>query len=495
MKRNLKERTAGSLKWNLVDRLSTQALYAVTGIVLARLLSQEDFGLVGAVLVFQAFASLLVDSGFSFALLQKKRPSRLDYSSVLWFNLGVAALLYVLLFAAAPLIAVFFDGDTRLIPLSRVMFLSLILNASVIVQTNRMMKAMDVRMVAASNFIGLTAGGIAGIYLALAGAGAWAVVWQTIVMGVCKAAVLWTASRWRPLMRFSWQSLRSFFGIGSKMMFTSFLNTVFLNIYSFFIGHRLGMAPLGYYTQADKWSKMGISSLSQTLTSTFVPTLSAVQDQPERFRRICSKMNRFTAYLLFPAVVGLMAMAKPVFHTLFGEKWDPSIYLFQLLLLRGIFTVLVSLYNNYLLALGHARIIMRLEIVRDTAALIALAATLPYLAMSLPDNPVYGVGIMLWGQLAASALTWVLTLICTVRATGSGTVRFLFDLLPYFALTAVIVPLIQIAGASFETPALQLAVEAAVGLGAYVGANYLLRSRVQQQVFDYLRGRGSLQSE
>ncbi|MDE5632723.1 MAG: oligosaccharide flippase family protein, partial [Muribaculaceae bacterium] len=118
MKRNLKQRTAGSLKWNLVDRLSTQVLYAITGIVLARLLSEEDYGLVGAVLVFQAFAALIVDSGFSFALLQKQCPSRLDYSSVLWFNLGVALILYAALFIGAPLVAASFGGDARLIPLS-----------------------------------------------------------------------------------------------------------------------------------------------------------------------------------------------------------------------------------------------------------------------------------------------------------------------------------------------------------------------------------------
>jgi len=489
VKRNLKARTAGSLKWNLVDRLSTQVLYAVTGIVLARLLSQEDFGLVGALLVFQAFASLIVDSGFSFALLQKQRPSRLDYSSVLWFNLGVAVLLYIVLFIGAPLVAASFGGDQRLIPLSRAMFLSLILNASIIVQTNRLMKAMDVRMVAVSNFTGLIAGGITGIYLALDGAGAWAIVWQTLVMGVCKALVLWTSTRWRPLFRISRTSLRSFFGIGSNMMFTSFLNTVFLNIYSFIIGNRLGMAPLGYYTQSDKWSKMGISSLSQVLTSTFVPTLSAVQDEPERFQRICSKMNRFTAYLLFPAMIGLMVMARPIFHTLFGEKWDPSIFLFQLLLLRGIFTVLISLYNNYLLALGHARIIMRLEIVRDAAALIALAATLPFLAMSLPGDPVYGIGIMLWGQLAASVLTWILTLIYTVRHTGSNIRSYLYDLLPYFALTAVIVPVMYLAAGFFDAPILKVCTEAITGLVLYISANRLLHSRVQQQVIAYLRGK------
>ena len=161
----LKSRTANSLKWNLVDRVATQVLYAVTGIVLARELSQEDFGLVGALLVFQAFASLLVDSGFSYALIQRKRPTRLDYSTVLWFNIFVAVAAYALLYVAAPLIAGLFQHDMRLVPLSRVLFLALILNASAIVQTNRLMKAMDVRMVALSNSLGLILGGVAGICL------------------------------------------------------------------------------------------------------------------------------------------------------------------------------------------------------------------------------------------------------------------------------------------------------------------------------------------
>ena len=182
----------------MIDRVATQILYAVTGVVLARVLSEEDFGLIGALLVFQAFASLLVDSGFAYALIQRKRPTKLDHSTVLWFNLGAATLLYLILFVCAPLIADCFQGDQRLIPLSRVMFLSLILNASAIVQTNRLMKAMDVRMVAVSNSLGLILGGVVGIVLAITGYGAWAIVWQTIVLAAGKSLVLWTSTRWRP---------------------------------------------------------------------------------------------------------------------------------------------------------------------------------------------------------------------------------------------------------------------------------------------------------
>lgn len=473
----------------MIDRVTTQILYAVTGVVLARVLSEEDFGLIGALLVFQAFASLLVDSGFAYALIQRKRPTKLDYSTVLWFNLGAATLLYLVLFVCAPLIADCFQGDQRLIPLSRMMFLSLILNASAIVQTNRLMKAMDVRMVAVSNSLGLILGGVVGIVLAVTGYGAWAIVWQTIVLAAGKSLVLWTSTRWRPLMRFSWSALRSYFGIGSKMMLTSFLNTVFLNIYSFFIGHSVGLASLGYYTQGDKWSKMGITSISQVLTSSFLPALSAVQDSPERFRAMVSKMNRFTSYLLFPAMLGLMAMAKPIFHTLFGEKWDPSIILFQLLLLRGIFTVLNSLYNNYLLALGHGSSIVKLEIVRDTAAVIALAATFPFMALTMPGDPVYGLRILLWGQIAATLLTWVASFVVTVRVTGVGPWRFITDMLPYFMQTILIIPVMLIVAMPIAAPWLKLAVMAITALTLYIGGNHLFHSKIQREVLQYIIGK------
>ena len=172
----MKLRAARTIKWNVIDRISTQLLYAVTGIVLARVLSQEDFGLVGAVMVFQAFAPLFIDSGFSYALLQRKNPSHLDYSTAFWFNVSVALLIYVVLFFGAPLIASWFQNDTRLIPLSRVMFLSFIINALANVQTNRLMKQMDVKMIAVSNVLGLVVSAVVGIYLAVSGYGAGAIV-------------------------------------------------------------------------------------------------------------------------------------------------------------------------------------------------------------------------------------------------------------------------------------------------------------------------------
>lgn len=491
MDADLKLRTARTIKWNVIDRVSSQLLYAVTGIVLARVLTQEDFGLVGAILVFQAFALLFVDSGFSYALIQRKNPTHLDYSTVLWFNVGVAVLLYVILWFSAPLIAYCFQNDMRLVPLSRVMFLSFIINAASIVQTNRLMKQMDVRMIAVSNILGLVASAVVGVTLALSGFGAWAIVWQTITLNSVKTIVLWVTSRWLPLLKFSWQSIKSIFAVGSAMMISSFFNVLFQNIYSFFIGNRVNLVGLGYYTQADKWSKMGISSLSQVLTSSFLPVLSQFQDDKERFARATAKMNRFTAYLLFPAMGFLVMMSEPIFHVLFGSKWDASIQLFQLLLLRGVFVVLSSLYNNYILSLGKAKMLIYVEALKDGAALVALIATLPMIALSYPDDLTYGIKILLVGQVAASALTYVVLLFVTAKLTYRTVWSYIADLLPYFAETLLIMIPLAVILLNVENALATLALQVPVAAVLYLGVNMLLRSKIQRDAFDYVLHRFS----
>lgn len=487
--RDLKTLTARSIKWNLVDRLATQALYGVTGIILARLLSQEDFGLVGAVLVFQAFASLFVDSGFSAALIQRKVPTHLDYSTVLWFNLGMATVLYVALWFMAPLIADWFQGDERLIPLSRVMFLSFILSAAAIVQTNRLMKQMNVRLIAATNAVGLLAGAIVGITLAFGGYGAWAIVWQTIVVAGVKAVALWLSTKWLPLMQFSWASLKSFMAVGSGVMFTSFLNTLFQNIYSFFIGNRVGMVSLGYYTQSDKWSKMGIMSINQVLTSSFLPLLSEVQDDRERFARVAAKTSRFTSYLAIPAMTFLIVMATPIFHALFGTKWDASIVLFQLLLVRGLLYLFTSLYSNYILALGKAKLIVNLEILRDGVALAALLLTLPMIGWSFAGNPVYGLEILLWGQITASFVTWIATLCVAVRYIERRLWDFIADMLPYLAGAGVSVVAMWGLSMIVSNVWILLFAQPIAGVAIYICINASARSKIQADALRYALGR------
>lgn len=486
---SLKHLTAKSIKWNIIDRVSSQILYAVTGVILARELSREAFGLIGALTIFQSYALMMVDSGFSYALIQRKRPTETDYSSVFWFNLLIACALYVILWFCAPLIADIFQGDERLIPLSRVMFLSFIVNAAAIVQTNRLMKQMNFRPIAITNTLGLIAGGVTGIWLAVTGYGAWAIVWQTIALQGVKCVSLWLYCRWWPQMVLSWRALRSFFKIGGNMMMTTFLYVTFQNIYSFFIGNRVGLVQLGYYTQADKWSKLGVASITQVLSTSFLPALSEVQDDSERYRRAVTKMNRFTAYLLFPCMVFLIVVATPMFHVLFGTKWDASIILFQLLLIRGIFAVLSTLYNNYILSLGHSRAIFWLEVLRDGAALAGILLALPYISLSTYDNAVYGLTILLWGQVAAAAITWIATLIVTGRLTGLGWWSYVRDMVPYMASSLAIGVAAYMLSFTGMGDFLLLVCQGVGALGLYIGANVLFPSRIQRDVWGYITGK------
>lgn len=476
---SLKLKTARTLKWNTIDRVSSQVIYAVTGVVLANLLSKEDFGLVGALLVFQAFGILFVDSGFGSALLQKKEPTRRDLSTVFWFNIGVSLVVYTILFFSAPFIAYIFQGDMRLIPLSRVMFLSFILNGLGLVQTTRLMKMMNVKQIAVANVVGLTVSGGVGVWLAVAGAGAWALVWQTVTLAAVKSAWLWATGGWLPQLTFSRDSLRQIWRVGLSVFSSSALNTFFLYIYSFVIGAFYSLSSLGVYTQADKWSKMGSASISQILTASFVPLLSRFQDDGENFRRYVSKINRFTAFILFPVMAGVAVVGAPLFHTLFGTKWDAAILLFRILTVRGIFVVLISLYTNYLLSLGYARKLFMVEIVKDAMIFAAIMATV--WMRSVPA--------LVWGQLAASVITYVIVLAMVSRATGIRARRMVADLLHCLGLAVVMTAVCLMVMPVTQVPVLQLMLMISVGIVSYILLARMTRCGELNEAATYLLGR------
>lgn len=468
----LKNRTAKTLKWNTIDRVATQVLYGLSGIVLANLLSKEDFGLVGVLAVFQAFAILFVDSGFGSALLQKKEPDTDDYSTVFWFNLAVSVLIYVILFFCAPIIANFFNAPP-LAAMSRVMFLTFILTGLGIVQTNRLMKRMDVKQIAIADLFSLSLSACLGIALAIAGFGAWAIVWQSVALAALKSGWLWMSGHWIPKAVFSRRSLRDIRNIGLSVFISQFFNTLFLNIYQFIIGKWYSLSLLAIYSQADKWSKMGSASLSQIFTSSFVPLLAKVQDDIATFHRYMQRIDRFSAFLAFPGLTIVAACGVTIFHFLFGTKWDSAIPLFQILCIRGIGTVFISLYSNFIMTLGYGRRIVVIEIVKDATTAIALLATV--FSMSLE--------VLVWGQLAATIATWIVAAIIAARTTGYRIRLLAADLLPFAfsaAIAALAILMVPVPLGSILKP-LNLAslgamcIQAIAGISAAVAILLLLR--------------------
>lgn len=483
----LKIKVAHSIKWTVIDKVSVQVIYALTGIILAIKLSRADFGLVGAIMVFQAFGTLFVDSGFASALIQRKSPTREDYSTIFWFNVLISIILYVILFFAAPLIASWYGGDERLITLARVIFLSFIITATMIVQSNRLTKHMEMRTLTLTNSAGVFAGAVVGIAMALTGCGAWAIVGQTLTLAAVRSALLWYVSRWRPSFFFSWKILKSYFKVGSGVMITSFCYNIYLNIYAFFIGNRVGMVGLGYYSQADKWSKIGISSLAAVITSSFLPVLSRYQDEPEEYAAVSSKFNRLTAYITFPALGMLAAIAPAAFHAVFGTKWDGSIPLFQLLLLQGMFVVPAGLYSNFILGRGKSRLLVVSEGIRYGVALIAIFFTLPYLTITLPGDVTAGIRIFLYGQIIASAVFWTIMIGLAARSTYRRWWSLILDIAPYLIETLLAVLAMTIVVNLPISPWAIIPLALALGLAIYLALNAIFHSRIQADALAFLR--------
>lgn len=473
----LKRKTAGTLKWNTVDRIASQVLYGVVGIVLANVVSQEDFGLVGALLVFQAFAIIFADSGFGAALLRQKHTTEEDYSTVFWFNLLVSVAIYFILWWCAPFIADIFQKDRRLIPLSKVMFITFVLNALAIVQTNRLMKKMDVKMIAVSNVIGQVAGGGLGIGLALGGWGAWALVWQSVCLAGVKTGILWLTGGWRPRYWIKISSFKRIWRIGLSVFSSSMLNTLFLTVYSFVIGAFYSLRSLGVYTQADKWSKMGSASLSQIFTSSFVPLLAKVQDNPVDFKRYMQRINRFTAFVTFPILAGLAIVGEPLFHTLFANKWDSAIPLFQILCVRGILVVIVSLFGNYMLALGYGKRLFSIEVIKDVAIAAAILSTVWFESVEL----------LVWGQLWASIATFIIVLIMTAQATGYSLGAFANDFLTFAGITLLMCVACWLLSKISLSPIVSLILQVAGGGIVFLGTMKLKKAPELSEALSFIR--------
>lgn len=474
MSSNLKSKTVNALLWNTIDKVFTQICYAVTGVVLANLLSVDDFGLIGVIMAFAAFVNIFIDSGFSIALVQKEKVTDKDYSTVFFFNLFISLSLYAVLFFAAPFIARYY-GDERLIALSRVMFLNVILLSLGLVQSSILMKRMEMKKLTLANVISLGISGALALTMAFTGFGVWALVAQTLSLSFCKSAILWLGSKWRPIPVFSKESFKSIFAVGSNILMTSFINTFFQNIYSLIIGAWYSMKDLGYYTQADKWSKMGTMGLSQIVGFAFFPALASIQNDKERMQRVFGKMNKMTSYLTFPVFFGLIIVAQPLFHALFDTKWDASVVMFQLLTFKGIFFILTSLLNNYIMATGRTRIIFLIEVAKDLLALIAIVATVQISIMAL-----------IIGQVIIGALHYGITAWATQRYTSYSIRQQIKDMLPYGCISALISVLLLFFNSFISNCYLLLATQVIAGVVLYVLINQVLNSKIQGEIFNLL---------
>ena len=360
---SIKEKTITGLFWSFVDNFTNQAIQFIIGIVLARILSPGDFGLVGMLTFFIAISQSIIDSGFSQALIRKQNCTDADYSTVFYFNFLTGIAIYSILFFAAGFIGDFFK-QPQLFSLLRVLGLVLLINSVTILQRTILTKNINFKLQTRISVIASTLSGIISIVLAYYGFGVWSLVAKTLLQQLIISALLWFWNRWIPKWLFDKNSFKEMFQFGFRLMLSGLLDTSFKNIYYLIIGKYFSAAELGYYTRAQLFSNLPSSNITGIIQRVSYPVLSTMQDDSVKLKQGYRKIIMSTMFISFVLMMSMAAMAKYMIVVLVGEKWLPSVIYLQLLCFVGMIFPLNALNLNILNVKGRSDIFLKLEIIK-----------------------------------------------------------------------------------------------------------------------------------
>ena len=357
MSESLKEKTAKGLFWGGISNGLQLLLNLFFGIFLARLLTQEDYGMVGVLSIFSLIAATLQESGFIAALANRKEIRHKDYNAVFWFSTLTGLFMYLLLFACAPLIARFFETP-ELTLLARYSFLGFLISSTGVAHSAYLFRSLKVKQRAMSSVVGLLLSGTTGVTLAYLGFAYWGIATQSLVYVATTTGCYWYFSSWRPTFRVDFSPLKDMFLFSSKLLVTNIFHHIHNNIFSVILGKFYALTDVGNFNQANKWNYMGHSLINGMITGVAQPVLAQVAGDNERQLRVFRKMMRFTCFVSFPAMFGLSLVAPELITIAITDKWIESARMLQILCISGAFIPIVNLCGNLLISKGKSDIFM-----------------------------------------------------------------------------------------------------------------------------------------
>lgn len=374
---NLKQKTKKGLYWSAVGNFANQGMRFVFGLILARLLSPDAYGVIGMLGVFMCVVSVFIDCGFSQALIAKQDRTQTDFSTEFFFNIGVGIVGYAMLFVAAPFIADFYNMEI-LSPVLRVIGLGVVINSLCVVQSAQFSIRLDFKTPAKLGVATNLFSGVIGIVLAYCGWGVWALVFQQIAGGLLYAILIWIMAGWRPTLEFSKDSFHYLWNYGSKILASSLIQQVYDNLYPLVIGKFFSARQLGLYSRAQGFASLPSTELSSVLGSVTFPVLSKINNDRERLIEIYRKMMRTTAFIVFPMMLGLCATASPLIKILLNEQWYECIFLCQLLCCALIWQPLSFIHISVLKVVGRTDVVLKLEMLKRSMGLLSIFGAIPF---------------------------------------------------------------------------------------------------------------------
>lgn len=415
---SLKTKTIKGTIWSSIERFSVQAIQFVVMIFMARVLTPSDYGIVGMVTIFIAVSQTLIDSGFSQALIRKQDRSEIDNSTVFFFNIAVGVVLYFTLFFCARPIARFYD-EPILIPIVKIVALSLPLNSLAVVQRALLTVKVDFRTQAKASLAGALATGAVGLSLAYTGYGVWAIVWAQVSGTFVNVALLWVFAKWRPIRAFSKESFKQLFNFGSKLLASGMIDTLYRNVYLIVIGKVFKAADLGFYTRARNFSDLASSNITGILQRVSYPVLCTIQDEDERLREAYRKFLRLSAFIIFPLMTGMAGVAEPMVVSILTEKWLYTAFLLVPICLSGMWYPIHAINLNLLQVKGRSDLFLRLEIIKKCVGICIVAGTIPL-----------GIYWMCWGMVVQSIISLIINTYYTGKLINLGFFKQMQDLVP-----------------------------------------------------------------
>lgn len=364
-------KTVRGVGWSTADAVAKYGISFVVSIILARMLGPDTYGLIGIIMIFTSFFSVLVDSGFTNAIIRKQDAKEVDYCTVFWTNISLSLALALILFFSAGLISEFFKRP-ELVALTKVMSCIVIFDALCIVQRTKLTKNIDFKTQTIVTIISSSVSGLVGIGMAVSNLGVWSLAGQQISNQFLNMVFLWRANRWLPKMIFSWRSFKEMWNFGWKLMISGVFNTISTDIYGIVIGKKFSPTILGQYSRAESFAGIFSRNITRIVSRVSFPVLSNIQDEPERFKSAYRRIIRTTMLPTFILMLGLTAVAKPLIFILLGEKWIECASFLQIICLYLMLNPLHALNLNAIQVMGRSDLTLYLNIIKTTLSIIPI---------------------------------------------------------------------------------------------------------------------------
>lgn len=426
MSDDLKQRTVKGVSWSFVEQILTRGVNFVIGIILARLLSPTDYGLVGMMGIFIAISQLFVDGGLTSALIRTKNPSDEDFSTVYIINLTLSVVFYFLLFFSAPLVASFYE-QPLLKPLMRAVALILIISSVASVQGTLLTIRVDFKTKSFISIVSALVSGAIGIICAYKGLGVWALVAQSIASATAVTLLTLVFVRWIPKLAFSVESFKRLFSYSSKLLAASCISTIYDNVYPLVIGKRFTAADVGVFTRAGQFPNMANDTIVGALNRVAFPILSQVQDDNERLLRVYGKYIQLTCFVVFPLLMGLCGCAEPVVRLLLTDKWLACVPLMQILCFSKLLNGVTVINLNLLYVKGRSDLVLRLEFIKKSIAFLILFVSM-----------FFNIVVMCYGLVLYAIIAAYLNSTYTNKILGYSFGQQIKSILPYFFISLIV---------------------------------------------------------